>query len=844
MFVIENIKHVLKDSPNACLVLHPDAPFFSIAYANDAFLRTANVNGMDLVGKGIFEVFPENPDDQSSSRLNAIKNSLTQALRLKKLHKILLQRYDLPKIGIDGFEVRYWNSDAYPIFDKSDNVQFIVFSPTDVSNSITALEDKKTDEYKTLIDKDFQHPLFNDYPDAVFTIDLAGNFLSANKVLIELAECPLEELIKMFFISFIDPEDFEMVFDNFQRAIKGEIQNFNTRIISAKGKRRIINVTNLPIIINQEVIGIYLVAKDITPIKQAELQLELYHQQISTILESIADGFFAVDQNWTVTYWNKEAENILNISRGNMMGKNLWEMYPEAITLKFYPAYHKAMSEQVSIRFEEYLPSTNIWLEVTVNPSNDGLSVYFKDITQRIKADVQLKEAKEKYQDLFDLNPLPNWVYDSETLNFLAVNQAAINHYGYSRAEFLSMSLKDIRPAEDFEILEKLIQDEVKSDCVHKSVSRHLKKSGEIIFVETNGCFISFGDRKGRLVLALDITEKLSAEQVLKTSEKRFKALIQDGSDLIAILNLEGIYQYVNSSSIAILGIDPEDFIGRNAFDFIHEEDDFIHEEDKERISQHFVDLSSQKCIKISPFRFLDNDGKYRWIETTITNMTEDPAVGGVVANSKDVTQQIENELKIKESMERYNFISKATNDAVYDWDVLSDVVNWGEGFKEIFNHPYEGPFNVDHWLSLLHPDDVERTKKDLLLHIENKESRMEHEYRFRCADGSYKFVMDRNFLLYNDDGKLVRTIGALQDITQRINYIQAIEAQNLRLSEISWMQSHVVRAPLARVIGLSELLNCDEENKAKKELLSNLVASAYELDQIIRDIVKKTETI
>ncbi len=115
----------------------------------------------------------------------------------------------------------------------------------------------------------------------------------------------------------------------------------------------------------------------------AEKQLKEYSDQITDILESIGDGFFTLDHNWIVTYWNKEAEKQSGIKREDIVGKNLWEVYPEAIQQKFYSEYHKAIEQKITVHFEEYLPPIDGWLEVSAYPSPRGLSVYFKNVTEK-----------------------------------------------------------------------------------------------------------------------------------------------------------------------------------------------------------------------------------------------------------------------------------------------------------------------------------------------------------------------------------------------------------------------------------------------------------------------------
>jgi len=571
-----------------------------------------------------------------------------------------------------------------------------------------------------LIENSFQHPLFNDYPDPVFTLDLKGNFLSTNKALIDLAECTKEELFKSSFVPFILPGDLEMVSGYFQKTIIGKIQNFDTQVISAKGNLRSFNITNLPIVINNEVIGVHVIAKDITERKNSEQQLKL---------------------------------------------------------------------------------------------------------------------EQKKYRDLFNFSPIPQWVYDLETLRFLDVNNAAVKHYCYTREEFLEMTIKDIRPAADIESLEANLDQDIKPGVSNQNLVRHLKKNGTLMHVCIEGNSIFFDGKNARLVLAIDYTEKIKSERALAASEKRFKALVQDGSDLVAILDLAGNYRYVSPTSKTILGIEADDYIGKNAFDFIHIDD-------QENFLQYFSLLEEQKRIKIPPYRFKIGEENYRWIETIVTNMMDDPTVAGIVANSRDVTQRIENEIKTEESIERFNTVSKATNEAIWDWNIQTGNMIWNRGIKGIFGYN-QISYNRDWWYSRVHIEDVDGIVAKIQSLIKRKKSRLKVEYRFRSANGTYKYVLDRSFLLFDKTGNPLKMIGSMQDITDNVNYIEAIEKQNQRLREIAFTQSHHVRAPLARIIGLSKLLSDnDEKEEIKKEYLQYLVSSADELDTVIKDIVKKAENL
>jgi len=124
-------------------------------------------------------------------------------------------------------------------------------------------------------------------------------------------------------------------------------------------------------------------------------------------------------------------------------------------------------------------------------------------------------------------------------------------------------------------------------------------------------------------------------------SEQRFKALVQEGSDLIGILNAEGNYIYVSPTSTSILGIAPEEFIGRNRFEFIHPDD-------AERTLAGLQKITTENRVIIEPVRFLNHKKEWRWMETVLTNMLDNPAVKGIVANSRDITDKIEEQHKLK----------------------------------------------------------------------------------------------------------------------------------------------------------------------------------------------------
>jgi two-component system cell cycle sensor histidine kinase/response regulator CckA len=142
-----------------------------------------------------------------------------------------------------------------------------------------------------------------------------------------------------------------------------------------------------------------------------------------------------------------------------------------------------------------------------------------KSRAARRRAELELQASEARYRELFESSPLPMWVYDRATLAFLAVNAAAVRHYGYSREEFAAMTLADIRPAEDVAAL----REDVAHAMDAPGTWRHKARDGRILSVEVKAHDFSFDGRAARLVLANDVTARLLAEQALKKTEEQLR---------------------------------------------------------------------------------------------------------------------------------------------------------------------------------------------------------------------------------------------------------------------------------------------------------------------------------
>lgn len=165
----------------------------------------------------------------------------------------------------------------------------------------------------------------------------------------------------------------------------------------------------------------------------------------------------------------------------------------------------------------------------------DAKSLYISIVynIERKKTLLQLENSEKRYSDLFHLSPQPMWVYDTESLRFLDVNIAAERHYGYSLQEFLGMTIKDIRPAEDIPELMRRVESFNEKQDQNRGIYRHKKKNGEIIYVEIQSNTLPFQDSIGRIILANDVTERITYIEAVEKQNEKLKEIAWTQSHVV-----------------------------------------------------------------------------------------------------------------------------------------------------------------------------------------------------------------------------------------------------------------------------------------------------------------------
>lgn len=282
-----------------------------------------------------------------------------------------------------------------------------------------------------------------------------------------------------------------------------------------------------------------------------------------------------------------------------------------------------------------------------------------------------------------------------------------------------------------------------------------------------------------------------------------FNYLVRDGFDMIAVLDDAGNYRYVSNTSFAVLGYSPEHYIGRNAFEFIHPDD-------INQAQNMLKDIEGRSKVTLKPFRFLHQDGSWRWVQTVLSDLRNEPSIKGIVANSRDVTEQINIQNDVLLSNERYRYVTKATSEAIWDWDIVADTLLWGEGFLKLFGYDAINiETKADTFNSKIHPEDLAGVENSMDLLFKNKESHWSGEYRLRKSNGEYAFVADKGLVIFDENGTPIRMVGAMQDVTnkkqeeQRLKMLESVVINTT--DSVAIMSVDLTKFPLSQFIYVND---------------------------------------
>ncbi|MDT3401402.1 PAS domain-containing protein [Mucilaginibacter terrae] len=539
--------------------------------------------------------------------------------------------------------------------------------------------------------------------------------------------------------------------------------------------------------------------------------------------------------------------------------------------------------------------------------------------------DVRLTESEKQYRDMYAGSPLPMWIYDTETLKFVSVNDSAVQNYGYSKDEFLSMSILDIRPPED---REKVIQSikTVSKRIKHSGTWIHKKADGTLIYVNISAQQVKFNNKLHVMVIAQDVNDHIIFEQRLKSlnnellekqgkliqtqkiakvagwelyvsnrnmmwsdemhiltethpdnhqnlwhrylkivhdddrdkTEKALECLIKSNQEVNLVIRLvlnnnkicyvrqQAKLEMLNGEPYKITGI-MQDITAYKRLELERNKYQINLEDTLNSMSESFFALDNElKFIKVNSkfeeetgfwakdvlgrylldvfhedkedsackqFREVLTDRRSRRFENYAQSLEKwllysvYPTDEGLAIYFQDITGQKNKDIQLKQALERYHIVLKATNDVIYDYDMVHNNIIYNTSLTQLLNCDLRNiNYDLHWWRSLIHPDDVASVVKSQAKVLQNKGTNWWCEYRIDCGQQEYKYVYDQGYFIYDDAGTPVRLIGAVKNIDEYLSAttrkISALPKLLPRLTTWWWLWTSKTILP-----GLTKLL-------------------------------------
>ncbi len=690
--------------------------------------------------------------------------------KLAKNYERVLAGESFSSIHTNGEATKYYYETFYdPIINDKNEVTGI----TVLAHNIT---DRIELENKLKVSEGRFYSLFFRAPLGYQSLDVDGKFLEVNQKWLDILDYTYNEVIGKWFGDFLTPAYREGFHQRFQQYKQKGSYSAEYEMIHKNGEIRIIAIEAS---IGKDENGAFkqthCIMHDVTDLKTKDKQIFESDRRFKETLENIHLISLQLDLNGNITYCNPYGCKLLGYSRSELIGQNwLTNFIPQndsSIKELFTKGIKKDEIKKHNINdilLKDKSIRTIDWNNTMLHDINGkiiGTSSIGQDITNSKQAAERLLESEERFEMLFNKAPLGYQSLDYDG-NFIEVNQQWLDTLGYNFDEVIGKWFGDFLTPVYQEGFRKRFPLFKQLGLIHSEFEM-IHKNGEIHFIAFDGKigYDEKGDFKQTHCILQDITEKKKAEEQLKESEEKYKELVENSPDAIAIYE-EGKLLFVNNELVRLLAAkDKEEVIGKPVLQFIHPESKELVIERMKKVATEGSTLPfiEEKALRLDGVKV---DVEIKAIPIKLEGRN---AVQLII---RDLTEKIQAEEKLKESKDAYSRLVNIVDEIIYSItftdenggtkvNFVSDQIESITGYK-----PEEFIEDPSLWTSVMHPDEIDLNDK--LTNPENKRL-VKGIYRIKHKlTGEYVWVDDNPISIYDDKGNIIGQYGTSRDITER----------------------------------------------------------------------------
>lgn len=456
------------------------------------------------------------------------------------------------------------------------------------------------------------------------------------------------------------------------------------------------------------------------------------------------------------------------------------------------------------------------------------LDVLLMEITHQKSQEQRLLESESTFKSLFYANSCPMWVYDTQTLFFLAVNDAAIRFYGYTHDEFFKMTIKQIRPKEDVAELLNALKENDFEDSNGKTW-RHFRKDGSLIYVKLVSDEIQFKGKSARLVMATDTTSQVEAEsqsqQALQQLE-RFQRAISKNS-ILAKLDESLDLMFVNQNLEDKIGLDQEQLIGKS----FHQLFSNIY---KESQLQQISKTVKEGAVWTGERKFFRLNGPHFWVRCSIIPIHKDETFDShYLLLADDITGLKEVERRAKDYSLRLRNVIEGITDAIFVLDRKWQITDVNQVSESLFGKKRKELLSRNIWELL--PEEEGFRFYQFFRKAKKRKVTVEFEEYFSPSDQWFDIS-----LYPSGEGLAVcfRNVSERRkQESERKELMDQLIIQNRDLEEFTYIASHSLRAQIANISMLCSAVDNGGLTPSNQEIFDRLFQSSSNLDTIISDL-------